>query len=139
MATSQTPSFLTEILEGNPIPSGKLEYFRSRLQSRLHQLVLDEYIRQEDKGLNQAGLARRIGRKPEVVNRLLGAPGNWTLKTVSDLLLGMGAEPDFIIERLKDIADRGAANNLLSGVKIGQSANGVPMSPPTRTEMRPLG
>src|SRR5947209_2537173 len=29
---------------------------------------------------------------PEVITRLLGAPGNWTLETISDLLLGIAGE-----------------------------------------------
>lgn len=132
MTTSQTQSFLTEILEGKPIPVGKLEYFRARLQSRLHQLVLTEYLRQEDRGLRQVDLARRIGRKPEVVNRLLGAPGNWTLNTVSDLLLGMGSEPDLTVEHLKDTVNQDAMSHLIAGVKTGQSANIVPTSQSTR-------
>ena len=102
MTTSQTRSFLTEVIEGTPIPVVTLEYFRARLQSRLHQIVLDEWLRQEDRGLSQAELARRVGRKPEVVNRLLGSPGNWTLNTVSDLLLGMGAEPEVLLAYLPD-------------------------------------
>ena len=126
MTTSQTQSFLTEIIEGKPIPIGKLEYFRARLQSRLHQLVLAEFLRQEDRGLHQAELARRIGRKPEVINRLLGAPGNWTLNTVSDLLLGMGTEPLLAVERWKDMLAQAATTNLIEGIKTGQSANTAP-------------
>lgn len=92
MTTSPTQSFLTEILEGKAISVGKLEYCRARLQSQLYQLVLDEFLRQQDRGLTQAELARRIGKRPEQINRWLGAPGNWTLETVSDLLLGMKTE-----------------------------------------------
>jgi hypothetical protein len=121
MTTSQTQSFLTEILDGNPIPLNKLEYFRARLRSRLHQLVLGEFLRQEDKGLHQAELARRINRKPEVINRLLGAPGNWTLNTISDLLLGMGAEPEFRLDHFKDsTVSPDEAANLLAKVSTGQ-------------------
>ena len=146
MTTSQTQSFLTEIIEGKPIPIGKLEYFRARLQSRLHQLVLAEFLRQEDRGLHQAELARRIGRKPEVINRLLGAPGNWTLNTVSDLLLGMGTEPHLAVEPLKDMLAQAATTNLIEGIKTGQSANTAPApqlpAPRSlrqgRTEMRPV-
>jgi hypothetical protein len=98
MTTSQEQSFLTDILEGKPIPIGKLEYFRARLRSKFHQLVLDEFLRQEDMGkISQADLARRIGRKPEQISRWLGAAGNWTLDTMSDLLLGMGTEPDLFV------------------------------------------
>jgi len=104
MTTSQTP-FLTEILEGEVIPLGKLAYFRERLRNRLHQLVIREFARQEDiHRLTRAELARRIGRAPEQITRWLGAPGNWTLDTVSDLMLGMGTEPGFEIERLADRA-----------------------------------
>lgn len=141
MTTSQTQSFLTEILEGKPIPVGKLEYFRARLQSRLHQLVLAEYLRQEDRGLHQADLARRIGRKPEAINRLLGAPGNWTLNTVSDLLLGMGAEPDFAVEYLKDAANQDKAGNLIAAIKTGQPPNAMPtpqLASQERATLRPL-
>jgi plasmid maintenance system antidote protein VapI len=140
MTTSQTQSFLTEILEGERIPVGKLEYFRARLQSRLHQLVLAEFLRQED--LHQAELARRIGRKPEAVNRLLGAPGNWTLNTVSDLLLGMGTEPELAIEHLSSMTAQDTGNNLIEGMRTGQSANTVPISQSPRQghiEVRPLG
>lgn len=132
MTTSQTQSFLTEILEGERIPVGKLEYFRARLQSRLHQLVLAEFLRQEDCGLHQAELARRIGRKPEVVNRLLGAPGNWTLNTVSDLLLGMGVEPELAIEHLRNIvAQQDAGVNRIEAMRTDQSANAIPMPQPS--------
>ncbi|MGD0288336.1 MAG: hypothetical protein ABSC63_01610 [Candidatus Binataceae bacterium] len=130
MTTSQTQSFLTEILQGERIPVGKLEYFRARLQSRLHQLVLAEFLRQEDRGLHQAELARRIGRKPEVVNRLLGAPGNWTLNTVSDLLLGMGVELELAIEHLRNMVAQDAGANLIEGMRTGQSANTIPTPQP---------
>jgi hypothetical protein len=94
LTTSHNQSFLTEILEGKPIPAGKLAYFRARLRYALHDLVLREFVRQEDAGkINKAQLARRIGRKPEQVSRWLGAPGNWTIDTVSDLLIGMAVEP----------------------------------------------
>jgi hypothetical protein len=125
MSTSRTQSFLTDIIDGDkPIPVGTIEYFKARLQSRLHQLVLAEFLRQEDKGLHQAELARRIGRKPEVINRLLGAPGNWTLNTVSDLLLGMCAELEIKITHLEDYRKPDAAQiDELNPVTILTSQN----------------
>jgi hypothetical protein len=33
-----------------------------------------------------------MGRRPEVVTRLLGSPGNWTIATISDLLLAIAGE-----------------------------------------------
>jgi hypothetical protein len=93
MTTSHPTPFLSEIVEGSPIPPSKLGYFRARLSNRIHELVLDAFMKLEAMGkISRADLARRIGRKPEQVTRWLGAPGNWTIETVSDLLLGMGCE-----------------------------------------------
>jgi len=98
---------LTEVLEGNPIPIGTLSYFRTQLRYQLHEVVLREFLLQEDKAdLTQADLARRIHRKPSQVSKLLGAPGNWTFNTASDLLLGMKAQPLISVISLEDrIAD----------------------------------
>jgi hypothetical protein len=93
MSTSRT-SFLSEILSGGVIPAGKLAYFRQRFRNKLHAMVLTEFAYLEKAGeLTKAELARRIGKKPEQITRWLMAPGNWTMDTVSDLLLGMGTEP----------------------------------------------
>lgn len=90
--THQTP-FLSEIESGNPIPIGKLAYLRERTRLRLYDFIVSKFIDQSKKaGLTQAELGRRVRKSPEVVNRLLGAPGNWTLDTISDLLAGIGAE-----------------------------------------------
>jgi hypothetical protein len=94
MTTSPTP-FPSGILEKGTIPVGKIAYFRERLRNRLHEVVFLEFLRQQDAyGLTKAELARRIGKPPERITRLLAAPGNWTLDTVSDLLLGMASELD---------------------------------------------
>ena len=50
-------------------------------------------------------MARRIHKRPEQITRLLGAPGNWTLDTVSDLLLGMGFEPELSAVAIANAAD----------------------------------
>jgi len=94
MSTPQT-QFLSEILDLNrSIPLGKLAYFRERFRNALYQMVLKEFLAERDAGrLTKADMARRIGRKPEQISRWLGAPGNWTLDTVSDLMLAMGREP----------------------------------------------
>ncbi len=104
MTTSPPMSFLSEILSGEQIPIGKLAYFRARLSNRIHELVLAEFVKLERDGkINKAQLAKRIGRKPEQVTRWLGASGNWTIETLSDLLLGMGREPTLTVAALADM------------------------------------
>ena len=92
MSSSRTIS-PKELDGSNPISLGTREYFRARLRNRLYNFIVSKYVAREKAGtLNQRALATRIRRRPEVVNRLLAAPGNWTLDTVSDLLLGIGPE-----------------------------------------------
>ena len=94
MPTYQTAPVWTEILNAPSLSNKALGYFRARLKNRLHQLVLGEYLELEAKNFNKAKLAKRVHKRPEQITRLLGAPGNWTLDTVSDLLLAMGYELD---------------------------------------------
>jgi hypothetical protein len=68
------------------IPVGTFGYFRARNRWQAYDLVLTEF---KNSGLTKADLARRLGKRPEVVSRLLGAPGNWGLDTVSDLLFAI--------------------------------------------------
>lgn len=103
MRTSRKKPFLSEILNDEPIPIGKLAYFRERFRDRLYELVVEEFLKKEESGLTRAEVARRIGRRPEQITRWLGAPGNWTLETVSDLLLAISkAEPDIKLLNLDD-------------------------------------
>jgi hypothetical protein len=92
---SRRTAFLSEIISGQQIPLGTRSFFQERFRSRLYDLVVSEFLKQEQaSGLTRAEVARRIGRKPEQITRWLGAPGNWTLETVSDLLLAISkAEP----------------------------------------------
>ncbi len=93
MTISQTP-FLSEILSGERIPEQKLGYFRARLSNRMHDLILSTFLELEKRNeISRADIARRLNREPAQISRWLGAPGNWTLDTVSDLLLSMGHEP----------------------------------------------
>lgn len=110
---SQDQLFLSEILEDKPIPIGKLSYFRERFRDHLYELVVEEFLKREAEGLKRADLARRIGRRPEQITRWLNSPGNWTLETVSDLVLAVcKAEPKV---RLQPLSDRIVRNH------IGQS------------------
>ncbi len=108
MTTSSTPSFLSEIAGGGPIPVGKRAYFQARLRNHLYDFVLREFLKMEGSGeLTRADLARRIGVGPDRISKILGTPGNWTLDTVSDLFLGiMAAEPAILALPLANRAKR---------------------------------
>lgn len=94
MTFSQTQflSELTDVHSGREIPSSTRAYFQQRLRNRLFNFLTEKFDASKKKGLNQAMLARRIGRTPEVINRWLGIPSNLTIDSVSDLLLGLSSE-----------------------------------------------
>lgn len=101
--TYQPTPFLSELLKESVIPEGKLAYFRARLGNRLHELVLSTFLKVEKRDhLSRAELAKRLGRRPEQITRWFASPGNWELDTVSDLLLGMGYEPELSVTNLRD-------------------------------------
>lgn len=85
------------------IPHGMLAYFRARLSNRIHELVLSEFAaREREDTLTRSDLARKIRRKPEQITRWLGSSGNWTLDTISDLLLAMDLEPTLAVRRISE-------------------------------------
>jgi len=93
MSTLEPTSFLFEIAKRRPIPLNKLAYFQARLRYNLYDYIISKFKEMEiEEGLTRAELARRIGCKPEQITRRLGAPGNWTLDTISDLLIGIAGE-----------------------------------------------
>ena len=98
--TPSRKSFLSHLVDGGVIPPGKLAYFRRRLRNRLHRAVLSEFSRlAATEQLTKKVLAQRIGKKPEQITRWLTASGNWTIDTLSDLLIGMGTEPNVSVSR----------------------------------------
>jgi hypothetical protein len=91
VTTSQQTAFLPE--DGGAIPPDKLGYLHARTTYAFYDFVLRKFLSaSEHKNLTKAELARRIGKSPAVVNRLLASPGNWTLETLSSLLAGICAE-----------------------------------------------
>ena len=131
MNTSQQNNFLSEVLNGGRIPLGTLSYFRERFRDRLYDLVLDEFFKQEEKtGLTRADVARRIGRRPEQITRWFGAPGNWTLETVSDLLLAIAkSEPGMLLLPLEGRSVR----NFREHTAPAEQSNQVSSPPPANS------
>jgi transcriptional regulator with XRE-family HTH domain len=78
--------------DGPRIPAAKLAYFQERLRGRIFAFILGRFLEEQKNGLTQAKLARRIGKTSDLINRWLGAPSNLTVDTISDLLIGIGAE-----------------------------------------------
>jgi hypothetical protein len=93
VTTSQPTTFLSEVGPGDHVISeNTLAYLQERAKGRLYDYIIRKFVEEEKRGLTRAQLARRINKSPEIVTRLLGAPGNWTIETLADLLVGISSE-----------------------------------------------
>lgn len=86
MTTFQTPSLLSKPDGDDQISKRALGYVAGATRLDLHELVLEAF---KEAGISQSTLAKRLGKRPEQVSRLLGAPGNWTIDTAAELLFAI--------------------------------------------------
>lgn len=87
--------------EISPIARG---YFHGLSQEEAHEVVLSVYLEESKAGrLNKATIARRLGKSPSQITRWLGAPGNLTTETYTDLLIAMGYKPKYGAEKLSEL------------------------------------
>lgn len=96
MTTSQT-SILSKPVTGQQVSEEALAYMRARAKRHAYDLVMAEF---KKSGITKAELARRLfgDKGADRVSRMLGGPGNWTIKTLSDLLWAISAaEPTYSV------------------------------------------
>ena len=141
MNTSQKRPFLSEVLDGDKIPLGTLSYFRERFRDRLYDLVMEEFLKKDaEAGLTRAEVARRIGRRPEQITRWFGAPGNWTLETVSDLLLAIAkSEPEVNLLPLKGRPVRNYRSQHIAAQRSNHEAGARPARSAIEANSNPSG
>jgi hypothetical protein len=94
MTTYPKSLLIDAICSDKPLGAFQISYFGERYRNQLHAEVLNLFQRvSKERGLTKADIARRLNKRPEQVTRWLSAPGNWTLDTVSELMLALGYEP----------------------------------------------
>lgn len=95
MTTSRT-SGLSKPTGDDKVSRGTLRYIHGRNRQRAFDLVTREF---KKSGITQAALARRLGKAPEVICRLLARPRNWELDTFAELMFGIsGSVPRYTVE-----------------------------------------
>lgn len=100
MTMSPKPDFLSEISEGIKIPEAKMAYFEQRALNGFYDYVMRRFAEeQKNSKLTKATLAKRIGRGPDQVNRMLASPGNWTIGTLARLLVGIAGEEPILTSK----------------------------------------
>lgn len=102
MPTSRTPK-TPQPSTNSQIPEEEIAYYNRRLQNRVFDEVIQAFAHEAKAGrISRATLAKRIGKKPEQITRYLSNPSNFTLDTISTILIGLGAELDPTVAFLRD-------------------------------------
>ena len=86
MTTSPSAPALSKPVPETRIPETTLDYIRTHNRMGLFSLVQNEF---RNSGITQTELAVRMGKGTDRICRLLGAPGNWTADTASDLVFAI--------------------------------------------------
>lgn len=86
MTTLPAPSILAEPQDDGRISGRTLAYVSEAAREQLYDLVVQNCI---ETGVTKATLAKRLGKDPGQISRLLGAPGNWTIDTFAELLFAI--------------------------------------------------
>jgi len=73
-----------------------IRYYRRLSRNRVFSEVLAYYAKvAAESGYRKCDIADALGKEPSQISRWFSEPANWTLDTVSDLLLALGAEMEF--------------------------------------------
>lgn len=82
-----------------------LAYYRQRQRNRVFTALAKFFAEEAAAGkITKKELATKLAKDPSQITRLLSAPSNLELDTISDYLLAMGAEMDHSIVRFVDRA-----------------------------------
>jgi len=106
--TTSRQTLMTSIscLEDLKLSPSQLGYFHGLAQNEAHEVIFRLFLRMsEDEGVTRSFMAKRLDKEPAQITRWLGASGNWTLDTFTNLAIAMGHRPTFGVERLRDMRD----------------------------------
>ena len=75
------------------LPTTDIYFFRQRLKNKIFQSALAYFAEvAKERNLTKKDIAKLLDKDPAQITRWFSGPNNWTLDTISDLLLAMGAE-----------------------------------------------
>jgi transcriptional regulator with XRE-family HTH domain len=88
-----------------PIRDRDKFYYRQRNKNRVFEKIITLFAEEaERQGITKKQIAERLKSDPAQINRWLSAPGNLTLDSVSDLLLALDSEMDYLAIRFSERA-----------------------------------
>ncbi len=109
---------MSSTLHNEKIPAKHIFYFRQRLKNKIFQSTLAYFsTAAKERNMTKKDLANLLNKDPAQITRWFHGPNNWTLDTLSDLLLAMDAELKHEIVPLPEIAQHHRNRNEQDNVK----------------------
>lgn len=105
MTTSTKTPIQSEIEGAGPLSPSTLGYLCANTRQSYFSYIHEKLTEAEASGLRRKDIARRLNKSPGRLSHLLGAPGNWTLDTIAELLVAISRE-EFIPNSLPILRDR---------------------------------
>ncbi len=92
MTTSQKTPIQSELEGDAPLSPGTLGYLCANTRDAYFDYVHQKLAEAEARGVKRKDIARRMGKSPARFSHIIGAPGNWTLDTITELLAAIAGE-----------------------------------------------
>ncbi|MBX9467051.1 MAG: hypothetical protein KL839_03985 [Rhizobium sp.] len=86
LSTSHQTSLLAEPEGDARIPAATLGYVTEMAREEVFDMIATACV---EAGVQRSQIARRLGKDPATVTRLLSAPGNYTIDTVAEMLFAI--------------------------------------------------
>lgn len=122
MTTSDNRTMLARPQGDAPVSERALGYVSASLRLEMYQLVLTAF---REAKISQSTLAKRLGKRPEQVSRLLSGPGNWTIDTVAQLLFAIDGSLGRITQRWPDLVRRANYLSSTSSFSVAEAQTGT--------------
>ena len=104
------------------LPTTDIYFFRQRLKNKIFQSALAYFASvAKERNMTKKDIAKLLNKDPAQITRWFSGPNNWTLDTISDLLLAMGAEMKHEIVPLHELKQEPIVlgNTMALSVKAG--------------------
>jgi hypothetical protein len=125
------------VASDEPLSEFNRAYLCERVRNSFYDYVLRKFLEAEAAGLTKAELARRISKGQDRINKLLGSPGNWTIDTAAELLVGIAREE--LRPASEPILSRPRRNYTMADGLAEPDAEHQVASTPNTLRVRPMG
>jgi hypothetical protein len=90
------------LIANDLLPKERRDYSYARARDLAFDAVRALWQRRRSEGMRQSDIVNAIERQPAWVSRNLRGPGNWTLRTIAELVEALGGELSISVHALED-------------------------------------